>query len=81
MHPDAYEQALLELRVRGVITEGLYRNLAGLGGLRNVLVHLYARVDPAQIAAHHRKAPPVFRRFVAEVLAWLEGTGGVRPAR
>lgn len=76
VHPDTYEDALLELRARGVISDALYRDVAGLGGLRNVLVHLYARIDPAQIAAHHRKAPGVFRRFVAEVLGWLEGLTG-----
>lgn len=71
-HPETYEGALLELRARGVITEDLYRDLRGLGGLRNVLVHLYAETDPAQIARHHGKAPTTFRRFVAEVLRWLD---------
>lgn len=72
VHPETYGDALVELQARGVISEGLYEELRGLGGLRNVLVHLYARIDPGQIARHHGKAPAAFRRFVAEVLRWLE---------
>lgn len=71
-HPETYEDALVELQARGVISEPLYGELKGLGGLRNVLVHLYARTDPARIAEHHAQAPPALRRFVAEVLRWLE---------
>ncbi|MGH7699532.1 MAG: hypothetical protein ACREMJ_03295 [Gemmatimonadales bacterium] len=37
-----------------------------------MLVHLYARIDPVQISEHHRKAPAAFRRFVSEVLRWLD---------
>lgn len=75
-HPETYEDALVELRARGVISEGLHGELRGLGGLRNVLVHLYARTDPVLIAEHHAKAPAAFRRFVSEVLRWLEASGG-----
>lgn len=70
-HPDTYAAALRELRDRNVITPELYDELRGLPGLRNLLVYLYARIDPARIAEHAAKAPGPFRRFVAEVLAWL----------
>ena len=75
VHPETYEQALLELQARSVISRELYAELEGLGGLRNVLVHLYARIDPAHIAEHHRKAPPVFRQFAVEVMGWLDRLG------
>lgn len=73
-HPETYEGALAELRARGVISEAMYEELKGLGGLRNVLVHLYARIDPARIAEHHAQAPRAFRRFIHEVLRWLDET-------
>lgn len=74
-HPETYEEALVELRAQGVISEELYGELKGLGGLRNVLVHLYARTDPARIAEHQAKTPAALRRFVSEVLRWLEARG------
>lgn len=72
-HPETYESALSELRHRGVLSDTLYGELEGLGGLRNLLVHLYVRIEPAQIAHHHRTGPPIFRRFAAEMLRWLDG--------
>lgn len=73
-HPETYEGALTELRARAVISEVTYEELKGIGGLRNLLVHLYARIDPARIVEHHGKAPGAFRRFIAEVLRWLESS-------
>jgi uncharacterized protein YutE (UPF0331/DUF86 family) len=74
-HPDTYGATLRELRDRDVITPALYDELQGLPGLRNLLVHLYARIDPAKIAEHAAKAPGPFRRFAADVLTWLESQG------
>lgn len=74
-HPETYEEALLELQARGVISKQLHSQLRGLGGLRNVLVHLYAMTDPVLIAEHHTKAPGAFRRFITEVARWLEASG------
>jgi uncharacterized protein YutE (UPF0331/DUF86 family) len=75
-HPETYEAALRELWARGVISDELYGELRGLGGLRNLLVHLYARIDPARIAEHAARAPRRFRRFAAEVIAWLDRSAG-----
>lgn len=77
-HPDSYEAALAELHHRGVISGDLHASLEGLGKLRNLLVHLYFRIDPARIAEHHLKAPASFRRFAAEVLSWLEKASALR---
>ncbi len=66
-----YEDLLRALRQHGVISDELYTLLRGAGGLRNVLVHEYIRVDPERVAQALREAPDRFRRFAREIRAWL----------
>lgn len=49
--------------------------IRGLGGFRNILVHRYQEIDVVQVLEHFQKALTVFRRFTAEVLAWLDESG------
>jgi uncharacterized protein YutE (UPF0331/DUF86 family) len=60
------------LRERGVISEALYRDIQGLGGFRNILVHLYQEINPALVWENYQKGLTVFPRFGQEVLAWLD---------
>jgi len=66
-----YEDLLKDLRQHGVISEELYGLLRGAGGLQNVLVHEYIRIDPERVAQALRDAPDRFRRFAREIRAWL----------
>lgn len=59
----------------GIITQRLYDQLKGIGGLRNVLVHRYLRVDTTQVYEHTQEAPHVFESFSEEILAWLDVSG------
>jgi uncharacterized protein YutE (UPF0331/DUF86 family) len=70
---DEYEKILEELWRQGVISEQLYRELRGLGGFRNILVHGYMELDHELVYAHYKKALQVFPSFIGEVTAWLEG--------
>ena len=69
-----YEDIVAQLRKAGVIDAPLRDRLKGLGGLRNVLVHGYLRVDPERVAAHLERAPAVFSDFVRDVRRWLDHT-------
>lgn len=66
-----YEKSLAAIHDKGVISADTYRQLRGLGGFRNILVHLYHEIDPTQVWEHYRKALTVFPAFARAVLAWL----------
>ena len=51
-----YEKSLAAIHDKGVISADTYRQLRGLGGFRNILVHLYHEIDPTQVWEHYRKA-------------------------
>lgn len=70
-YSETYEKSLAAIHEKGVISAETYRQLRGLGGFRNILVHLYHEIDPAQVWEHYRKALTVFPAFAREILAWL----------
>lgn len=72
VYADSYEESLTGLRRQQVISEPLYEAIKGLGGFRNVLVHLYQDIDPQQVLDSYHKALTVFPQFAAEILAWIE---------
>jgi uncharacterized protein YutE (UPF0331/DUF86 family) len=67
-----YEDIIAQLGARGVIAEQLRVRLKGLGGLRNILVHGYLRLDPARVEAYLERAPADFTDFARAVRAWLD---------
>lgn len=72
VHSEGYEASLEGLRDHGVLRKDSYDRIRGLGGLRNVLIHRYAKIDPVLVAEHLERAFEVFPRFAAEVLEWLD---------
>ena len=72
VYADTYGESLAALRDQGVISAGLYDQLRGLGGLRNILVHRYLDIDPRQVADHARKGMDVFPRFGQEIMDWMD---------
>jgi len=47
-YADTYEESLASLHAKGVISDGVYSQIQGLGGFRNILVHRYLdRIQPA----------------------------------
>lgn len=77
-HTGTYQASLDGLRAQGAISPDLHDDLRGLGGFRNILVHEYLEIDPAEVHRHFRKAFDVFPRFAREVLDWLERTDGTK---
>lgn len=60
-HPTDYEDVISALADRRVISNGLARRLAGLGGFRNIIVHEYLA-----------KGLDDFYDFIKEVLRWMK---------
>jgi uncharacterized protein YutE (UPF0331/DUF86 family) len=71
-YSETYEDSLKGLRDRDVISAALYRQIKGLGGFRNILVHRYLDIDPDEVVQNLKKGLKVFPRFAAQVLSWLD---------
>ena len=73
VYADSYEQSLIGLRERAVISEQLYNGIKGMGGFRNVLVHGYLHIQPLIVLENYHKALNVFPQFMQEIMAWVDG--------
>jgi uncharacterized protein YutE (UPF0331/DUF86 family) len=72
IYADTYEGSLRALCDEHVISEQLYQQMKGLGGLRNILIHRYLHIDPRQVFESFHQGLQVFPRFAQEILAWLD---------
>jgi uncharacterized protein YutE (UPF0331/DUF86 family) len=73
-YTETYEESLGTLRDRAVISKELYREIKGLGGFRNILVHRYLDINPDEVFESFQKGLVVFPAFAREILAWLDAT-------
>jgi uncharacterized protein YutE (UPF0331/DUF86 family) len=71
-YAESYEESLRGLFEKGVISEELYKQIRGLGGFRNILIHRYTGIDPDLVFENFHRGLKVFPRFAREVLAWME---------
>jgi uncharacterized protein YutE (UPF0331/DUF86 family) len=49
VHPTNYEDVIRRLGEQGVVSDELCRDLRGLGGFRNILVHGYLDIDAGRV--------------------------------
>lgn len=69
-------EAFERLGARGVLSGETARSLGQAVGLRNLVAHGYAGVDPAQVHAAATKGLADLERFAGEVSAWVERGAG-----
>lgn len=74
---EEYREIPLRLAREGVLPEELGERLALAAGLRNILVHMYLEVDPAQVHGILRDHLDVFGEFARWIMAALEESEGV----
>jgi len=72
VYAESYEDSLVLLCDKDVISEGLYQQIRGLGGFRNILIHRYMGIDHHEVFENFGKGREVFPAFAQEVLAWLD---------
>lgn len=72
VYPATYEESLEKLHSNKVISNNLYKNMKGLGGFRNVLVHEYIDIDMEELLNNFRKSFRVFTQFINEIDKWCE---------
>jgi uncharacterized protein YutE (UPF0331/DUF86 family) len=66
-----YEEILEKLGEKQVISESLYKELQGLGGFRNILVHGYLSLNLELTYEHYKKALDSFPEFIVEIERWV----------
>lgn len=71
-YAETYEQSLEALRGKEVLSAEIYRQIKGLGGFRNILIHRYLTIDSREVFENFKKGLDVFPGFAREILAWLE---------
>lgn len=69
-------EAFKRLEEHGVISKKTAKALRQAVGLRNVVAHGYAGIDPAQIHAAASQGLEDLERFAAELSAWVTGQIG-----
>lgn len=67
VYPETYEKSIEILSEKKVISIRLYREMKGLGGLRNILVHEYTEIDPKLVWKHLQKGLRTFPEFSKEI--------------
>ncbi len=72
-YAETYEGSLQGLRDKGVISLERYREIQGLGGFRNILIHRYLDIDPREVWENLHKGLVVFPGFARDILGWLDG--------
>lgn len=70
--PIDYRESFYAAARVGLLPPALAERLAPSAGLRNALVHEYARIDDARVHASIPLVLDGFREYVRAVVAWLE---------
>ena len=71
-YTQTYAESLAACHQKGVISSDLYAQIKGLGGFRNILVHLYQEIDPNQVTNGLQTAVHTFPQFAREIFTWLD---------
>lgn len=64
-------ESFVRLEENGVLSSRTALELQKAAGLRNVVAHIYSRVDPEKIYRAARRAPETFGAFSSEIALWL----------
>ncbi len=70
--PDTYEETIKLSCRNKIISEKLYKNIKGLGGYRNILIHEYLALDYAEVHKNFIKLVKVIPSFEREILLYIE---------
>lgn len=69
---NSYKDILQELGKQNIIPREFARKISGMAGLRNILVHEYAKVDTALLTGIINEGLDDFSRFAKYVLAAID---------
>ncbi len=69
---DSYKDILQELGKQNIIPQEFVRKISGMAGLRNILVHEYAKVDAVLLVGIVNDSLDDFRQFSEYILTAIE---------
>lgn len=73
--PTEYRDIIIELGTSGVLPSDFSKKIAGMAGLRNVLVHEYMKVDLKKVYDILHNQLGDFETFAAHIADFLKKTG------
>ena len=74
--PETYEETIEISERENIITAVLYKELKGLGGYRNILVHEYLGLDYEEVHKNFRKLSDAILPFQKEIIQYIEKDKG-----
>jgi uncharacterized protein YutE (UPF0331/DUF86 family) len=72
VYSETYEDSLRFSMEKGIISEKFYKEIKGLGGFRNILVHEYLDIDLNELWKSYQKAFEIFPQFSLEIQEWIK---------
>ncbi|MBS4021073.1 MAG: DUF86 domain-containing protein [Dethiobacter sp.] len=69
---DSYKDILQELGKQNIIPQEFVQKISGMAGLRNILVHEYAKVDAVLLAGILNEGLDDFKQFAEYVIAAID---------
>ncbi|MDP3296875.1 MAG: DUF86 domain-containing protein [Thermodesulfovibrionia bacterium] len=76
LFPETYEEAIELSSNQKIITGALYKELKGLGGYRNILIHEYLGLDYGEVYKNFKKLVDVIPLFQREIIQYMDRRGG-----
>lgn len=73
--PDTYEETIRLSYRNKIIPEKLYKDIKGLGGYRNILIHEYLALDYNEVYKNFKKLVKVIPSFEREILLYIDRRG------
>ncbi len=76
--PDEYREIIIKLGQHAIIPYDFAERIAPMAGFRNIVVHRYLTVDPAQVYAHLQYGLDDFERFIVYIYEYLQREGYIQ---
>ncbi len=72
LFPETYEEAIELSSTQKIITDALYKELKGLGGYRNILIHEYLDLDYEEVYKNFKKLIDAIPHFQREIIQYID---------
>jgi len=72
LFPETYEKAIELSSTQKIITDALYKELKGLGGYRNILIHEYLDLDYEEVYKNFKKLIDAIPHFQREIIQYID---------
>lgn len=71
LFPETYEETIEASMREKIITDSLYKEIKGLGGYRNILIHEYIGLDYEEVHQNFKKLTDAIPHFQKEIIQYI----------